>query len=167
MSRMRLPPERMAPRLAPAHRAAPASTATARKVVELVQKPKPKPIAVRSSAPVDDQYKARVEFSEAYGDQAGKTWSEPLQIDDPAAAAGKEFYWRLNIDQFRVDPLLQGFATTWEILTDGWTLADGLGGTLYDEAICNPLAVCRVVKAPASITASPRFRVVVTRKYRP
>lgn len=160
----------MAPRLAPVPRATStpaATTTTVAKVVKIVKKPPKKPVQVRSNAPVDDQFKARVEFSEAYGDQAGKTWSEPLQIDDAAAAAGQEFYWRVNIDQFRVDPLLQGFATRWEILTAGWTFTDGLGTTIYDEAISNPLMVCRVVKAPATITASVKFRVVVTLKYRP
>ncbi len=163
-------PTRMAPRLAPAPRAGAtptATTATVAKVVQIVKKPAKKPVILRSNEPVDDQFKVRVTFSPAYGDNAGATWSEPLQIDDPTTAAGQEFYWRADIDQFRVDPLLQGFEIRWDLLTAGWTFADGVGATTYEEAISNPLVVARVVKAPASITASPNFKVVVTKKYRP
>jgi hypothetical protein len=162
-----IPTTRMAPRLAPRPR--PTPTPADRKLkakVAVLAKKKPVQIVARGPR-VDDQFKARVTFSPAYGDGAGETWSEPLQIDDPVAAAGQEFYWRCDIDQFRVDPLLQGFATTWTCLTSGWTFVDGLGATIYDEAISNPLIICRVVKAPATISVSPRFKVVVTKKYLP
>lgn len=125
------------------------------------------PGALTSKAPVDEQYNTRVYFSEAFGPDAGKVYSEPLEIEDLAEWAGKEFYWRVEIDQFRVDPLLQGFQTTWSLLTPGWSFVDGYGAVLYDEAISNPLKVTRVIKAPGSITVRPKFRLVVTEKYLP
>ena len=72
-------------------------------------------------------------------------------------------------DQFRVDPLLHGFRTTWALLTAGWTFVDGLRSASYDEAISNPLSIIRVIRAPATIPSSPGplFRVVVTSRYRP
>ena len=132
------PQTRMAGRLAPAPRPEPRpiDRKLTAKVAVLAKK---KPVALAARGPlVDDQYKARVSFSPAYGDGAGQTWSEPLQIDDPVEAAGKEFYWRCDIDQFRVDPLLQGFATTWTCLTAGWSFVDGLGATLYDALAGRP-----------------------------
>lgn len=115
----------------------------------------------------DDHWKARITFSEAFGANAGEVWSEPLEIEDRTEWAGKEFYMDLNIDQFAQEPQLQGFETLWKLLTPGWTFADGLGATIYDEAISNPLSVRRVIKAPASITVRPKFRVVITFEYLP
>lgn len=136
------------------------------KVKKIVKKPKPRAVQLRAGVPADDQYKLRVTFSEAFGDQAGEVWSEPLEIEDRAEWAGKEFYWDLNIDQFRVDPLLQGFQTEWRLLTAGWTFTDGLGIQVFDEAISNPVFIRRVIKAPATITVRPKFKVVVVAEYK-
>ena len=162
-------PTRMAPRLVPSTAVAytkPASEKTIAKTAKEVKAKAPKTVKTSSKAPVDDQYKARVSFSQAHGSDAGKTWSEPLQLDTHDDA-GHDMYWRCEIDQFRVDPLLQGFATRWEILTAGWIFVDGLPRTIYDEAISNPLVITRVVHAPSAISRPPKFRVVVTAKYRP
>ena len=137
------------------------------KVKKIVKAPAKRPVTLRAKAPVDDQFTARVFFSEAFDADAGKVWSEPLEIEDRAAWASKEFFWRCEVDQFRVDPLLQGFKIEWQLLTPGWTFVDGIGDTTYDEAISNPVKITRVIKAPASITVRPKFRVVVRTKYLP
>jgi hypothetical protein len=161
---VRTPRSRMAARLIPIPRVYDREDA---KVKKVVKKPVRRAVQLRAKAPIDDQYKARVTFSEAFGTDAGKVWSEPLEIEDRTEWAGKDIYWRLEIDQFRVDPLLQGFQTEWQLLTPGWTFVDGLGGTLDDEAISNPVTITRVIKAPAAITVRPKFRVVVKLKYKP
>ena len=160
---------RMAPRLVPATPRAYIKPTIDRAVARTATVAKgkvAKNVRATGRAPVDDQYKARVLFSQAHGSDAGKTWSEPLQLDTHDDA-GHDMYWRCEIDQFRVDPLLQGFATRWEILTAGWIFVDGLPRTIYDEAISNPLVITRVVHAPSAISRPPKFRVVVTAKYRP
>lgn len=170
MAKVQAPPPRMAPRLANGspppipHVYYDDPTKTKKAVAKVAKK---RQVTLVSKAPVDDQFTCRVLFSPAFGDNAGATYSEPLQIDDAAAAASQPFYWRAEIDQFRVDPLLQGFETRWDILTAGWTFIDGLGPVIYDEAISNPLKITRVIRAPASIATSPKFKVVVTKKYRP
>lgn len=164
------PPSRMAPRVAPAipDPYASGEEAKARRVLREVKRPQRQPVTVRVRTAADDQFKVRVSFSRAHGADAGQVWSEPLQLD-PDEDAGKEFYWRTEIDQFRVEPLLQGFRTTWRLLTAGWRFADGLRWASYDEAISNPLAIVRVIRAPAVIPSSPAplFRVTITSKYRP
>ena len=164
------PITRMAPRLAPVPRAAATPTATAatvKKVVKIVKKPKPKPVELRARPPVDDQFDATLTFSPAYGTDAGRTYG-PLSLTPGAGSpeGGKEFYVRCEITQHRVDPLLQGFKTLWEP-PPGWTTQDGLGTTLYDEAISNPVYIVRVYKTPAAPTVDVGFRVIVQLKYKP
>jgi hypothetical protein len=87
------------------------------------------------------------------------------------------WYLRLRITQQRVEPLLQGFATT-RYPPPGWSFKaikgvapglspDNLPASLLDEAVSNPLVITRVIRAPASPNALIGFRVVVTRKYLP
>jgi hypothetical protein len=161
------PRTRMAARLVPLPRIYDPEKVETNKVKKAVKKPKPRAVQLRSKAPVDDQYNASVFFSEAFGTDAGKVWSEPLEIEDRTEWASTDIFWRLEIEQHRVDPLLQGFETEWQLLTPGWTFVDGLGGTLFDEAISNPVKITRVIKAPASITVRPKFRVVVRTKFLP
>ena len=161
---VKVPKKRMSGRLLPIPRVYDPETD---KVKKIVKTPAKRAVQLRAKAPVDDQFKARVTFSEAFGTDAGKVWSEPLEIEDRTEWAGKDIFWRLEIDQFRVDPLVQGFKTEWQILTAGWTFVDGLGTTIYDEAISNPVAITRVIKAPASITVRPKFRIVIRTKYLP
>lgn len=160
------PTSRMAARLVPIPRVYDLEDES-NKVKKAVKKPARRAVQLRATQRVDDQWKGRVSFSEAFGDNAGNVWSEPLEIEDRTEWASKEFYWRLEIDQFRVDPLLQGFKCVWTILTAGWTFVDGLGSTTYDEAISNPLTITRVIKAPATISVRPKFRVVVAIEYKP
>jgi hypothetical protein len=161
----------MAPRLAPAPRAgattSATTTATVAKVVKIVKKPAPKPVELRTRPPIDDQYDAMLEFSPAYGTDAGRTYG-PLGLTPGADSpeGSKEVYCRCRITQHRVDPLLQGFKTLWEP-PPGWTIADGLGATLYDEAISNPVYITRVYLTPATISTAIGFRVIVQLKYKP
>ena len=167
------PITRMAPRLAPVPHAAAtptattATTATVKKVVKIVKKPAPKPVELRARPPIDDQFSATLDFSPAYGTDAGRTYG-PLSLTPGAGSpeGNKEFYVRCMIEQHRVDPLLQGFKTLWEP-PPGWTIADGLGATLYDEAISNPVYVTRVYLTPATPSVEVGFRVIVQLKYRP
>ncbi len=161
------PTTRMAARLAPIPKVYDTEANKTKKVVAALAKKKPVPVRLAGAPPIDDQYVAHVYFSEAFGDNAGAVWSEPLEIEDRAAWASKEFYWKLEIQQNRVDPLLQGFQTQWQLLTPGWTFVDGLGLSIFDEAIANPLSIIRVIKAPGSIDVRPKFRVVVVAKYLP
>ncbi len=159
----------MAPRLAPVPRAAATTPdpAQIKKVVKIVKKPAPKPVQFRARPPIDDQFDATLTFSPAYGTDAGRTYG-PLSITPGAGSpeGNKEFYVRCEITQHRVDPLLQGFKTLWEP-PPGWTIADGCGTTLYDEAISNPVYVTRVYLTPAAPDVTVGFRVVVQLKYRP
>lgn len=160
----------MAPRLAPVPRATAipaATTATVAKVVKIVKKPAPKPVELRARPPIDDQFDAKLTFSPAYGADAGRTYG-PLSLTPGAGSpeGGKEIYCRCEITQHRVDPLLQGFKTLWEP-PPGWTIADGCGTTLYDEAISNPVYVTRVYLTPTTISLEVGFRVIVQTKYRP
>ena len=163
----------MAPRLAPAPRAAATSpavstpAATIAKVVKIVKKPAPKPVELRARPPIDDQFDATLTFSPAYGTDAGRTYG-PLSLTPGAGSpeGNKQIYVRCEITQHRVDPLLQGFKTLWEP-PPGWTIADGLGATLYDEAISNPVYVTRVYLTPATISVEIGFRVIVQTKYKP
>jgi hypothetical protein len=159
------PRTRMAARLVPIPRVYDPEPDKVKKVIK--KKLVRRPLSLRAKAPVDDQYNARVYFSEAFGADAGKVWSEPLEIEDRVEWAGKEFFWRVEVDQFRVDPLLQGFRIRWELLTPGWTFVDGHGSLTWDEAISNPLKVTRVIKAPATIEVRPKFRIVIEHNYLP
>lgn len=159
-----LPVSRMAPAVAPipyVYKPNPAAATAdaAKKAVKKVEKKKPPP-QVSGKTPVDDQFSGQVQFSDAFGTDAGKGWSDSFEPE-----ASKQYYWRMVIDQFRVDPLLQGFETRWELPT-GWTFVDGLGSILHDEAISNPLYVTRVILSPATV-AKVVFRVVPTAKYKP
>jgi hypothetical protein len=132
------------------------------KVVALVKKPPKKPVQLRAKPPVDDQFNATLEFSPAFGDDAGRTYAAVLVDPEP----NEEYYWRCRIEQHRVDPLLQGFRTLWDP-PPGWTFVDGNPAFIYDEAISNPLVITRVVLAPAEPNNDVGFLVVMTRKYKP
>jgi hypothetical protein len=167
-SRTYEPQDRMAAAIAPATAKKPtADSKTVAKVVKIVKKPKPKPVILRAKAPVDDQFDAELEFSPAYGTDAGRTYG-PLSLTPGAASpeGAKEFHCRIRITQHRVDPLLQAFKTLWEP-PPGWTIADGCPATLYDEAISNPVYITRVYLTPATIAVDVGFRVIVQLKYRP
>jgi hypothetical protein len=154
---------RMAPAIAPiphVYTPDPATAAATAPKKAAPPKPKKPPIVIAGKAPVDDQFKGTMQFSEAFGTDAGKSWSDSFEPE-----ASKQYFARMVIDQFRVDPLLQGFETRWELPT-GWTFVDGLGSILHDEAISNPLYITRVVLSPATV-AKAGFRCVVTAKYRP
>jgi len=158
---------RMAGRLAPASPVSKTSPEQVKKVVRIVNSPARKPVILRPRPPVDDQFDAMLEFSPAYGGDAGRTYG-PLTLtpgsDSPEG--GKEFYCRCRITQHRVDPLLQGFRTLWEP-PPGWVIADGCKATLYDEAISNPVYITRVYLTPATISLTVGFRVIVKMKYLP
>jgi hypothetical protein len=162
----------MAPRIAPPATTTPAartSTAQARrtvKAVKVVQAKKPKLFAAKVRG-VDDQFSATLEFSPAYGSDAGRTYG-PLSLTPGAGSpeGDKEFYVRCRLEQHRVEPLLQGFRTYWDP-PPGWVAMDGLTATIYDEAISNPLYINRVYKTPATISNEIGFLVVVKAKYRP
>jgi hypothetical protein len=167
-SRTYEPTDRMAAAIAPATAKKPtADSKTVAKVVKIVKKPAPKPVQLRARPPIDDQFSATLDFSPAYGSDAGRTYG-PLMITPGAGSpeGSKEFYVRCMIEQHRVDPLLQGFKTLWEPPT-GWTIADGCSATLYDEAISNPVYITRVYLTPAAPTVDVGFRVIVEAKYRP
>ena len=167
-----IPIPRMAPRVAPA----PAPTPTVRttttharrtvKAVKVIQAKKPKLFAAKVRG-IDDQFSATMEFSPAYGTDAGRTYG-PLSLtpgsDSPEGA--KEFYCRVRLEQHQVEPLLQGFRTYWDP-PPGWVAVDGLKPTIYDEAISNPLYINRVYLTPATISLEIGFLVVVRSKYRP
>lgn len=166
-----IPKRRLASRLAPIpkvyDREADKARRTVKKVAKAARKKLPGGLAAKPYA--DDQFTVRSLFSEAFGEHAGQVYSEPLEIEDLAEYAGKRFYWRADVDQFVTDPIqqLQGFGLEWYCLTAGWTFDDGAGvagpqgGDLtYAEATSNPLVEKRVIKAPATITERPRFRVV-------
>jgi hypothetical protein len=158
----------MAGAIAPAAPKKPtATTTTLTKVVKIVKAPPKKPVILRARPPVDDQYSATLEFSPAYGSDAGRTYG-PLSLTPGAGSpeGNKEFFVRCMIEQHRVDPLLQGFKTLWEP-PPGWTIADGCAATLYDEAISNPVYVNRVYLTPSTISVDVGFRVIVKLKYRP
>ena len=159
------PPTRMAPRLAPIPRVY--EPEPIKKIIKVIKKPPKKPIQLRGRAPVDDQFNATLTFSPAYGDDAGRTYG-PLMLTPGAGSPEgfKEFYVRCMIEQHRVDPLLQGFRTLWEP-PPGWTRVDGLGSTIYDEAISNPLYITRVYRTPSTISLEIGFKVTVQRKYKP
>jgi hypothetical protein len=138
------------------------------KVKKLVKAPAKRAVQLRIRVPVDEQYEVHSWFSEAYGVDAAKTFSEPLELEDLAAAAGQDFYWKVEIAQHRVDPLLQGFRVRFELdLAPGWTFNDSRGAVRRYEAISNPLSVKAVIKAPGSITTRPKFRVVIEKEFRP
>jgi hypothetical protein len=153
----------MAARLAPAPRAPdPVQAAKVKKVVAVVNKPKPKPFTIRSRTLIDDQYSGDIGFSPATGTDAGRTYSADMLSPEGLSL----WYWRCRITQHRVDPLLQAFRMLW-VPPPGWTFQDGVTPTTYDEAISNPVVVTRVVKAPAAPNALVGFLVTVTRKYKP
>jgi hypothetical protein len=156
----------MAPRLAPIPRVY--EPEPIKKIIKVIKKPPKKPIQLRGRAPTDDQFNATLTFSPAYGDDAGRTYGASLGITPGAGSpeGGKQFYIRLSVEQHRVDPLLQGFRTLWTP-PPGWTAVDGLGSTLYDEAISNPLVVTRVYLSPAAPNTAIGFLVVVVTKYKP
>ena len=158
------PPTRMAPRLAPIPRV---YDPIPPKIIKIVKKPPKKPVILRARPPVDDQFSATMEFSPAYGVDAGRTYG-PLSLTPGGSSpeGGKEFYCRLRLEQHRVDPLLQGFRTYWDP-PPGWVGMDGLRATIYDEAISNPLYINRVYRTPATISLEIGFLVVVKVKYRP
>jgi hypothetical protein len=160
------PKTRMAKQLAP--KLAPIPLVyTVAKVAKLAKK-KAKPLTVAGKASIDDQFSATITFSPAYGTDAGRTYGASLGLTPGGASpeALKEFYVRCLIEQHRVDPLLQGFETTWEP-PPGWTTMDGLGSIVYDEAISNPVQITRVYKSPASPSSEIGFRVRITKKYKP
>ena len=161
-----MPPTRMAPRLAPIPRVYDPKPDVA-KVKKIVKKPAKKPVELRARPPVDDQFDAKLTFSPAYGDDAGRT-SGPLSLTpgEDSPEGDKEFYCRCEITQHRVDPLLQGFKCLWDP-PPGWTIADGLDTHTYDEAISNPVYITRVYLTPATISLEIGFKVTVQRKYKP
>jgi hypothetical protein len=166
------PPTRMAPRLAPIPRVydppPPETVAkTVKKVVKIVKKPAKKPVTLRTRIKVDDQYEGMLEFSPAYGDDAGRTYG-PLSLTpgEGSPDGNKELYCRCRIGQHRVDPLLQGFKLLWDP-PPGWVIVDGLDTHTYDEAVSNPLYVTRVYLTPATISLEIGFKVTVQRKYKP
>lgn len=141
-----------------------------RKVAK-VAKVKPKTIAFRSKAPIDDQFHGTVEFSPAYGPDAGRTWAaqiivNPTTIVRASPEGDKPWYWRILLEQSRVDPLLQGFELLW-IPPPGWPFIDGLGATTWDEAINNPVKITRVVHSPANPTNEIGFLIKIVKKYQP
>ena len=140
---------------------------TVAKVVKIVKKPPKKPVILRAKPPIDDQFSATLEFSPAYGSDAGRTYG-PLSLTPGSSSpeSSKDFYVRCRLEQHRVDPLLQGFRTYWDP-PPGWTRVDGLKPTIYDEAISNPLYINRVYHTPATISLDIGFLVVVKAKYRP
>jgi hypothetical protein len=165
---VKTPVTRMAPRLAPIPRVYdPTEPEKAKKVVRIVKKPAKKPVILRARPPIDDQFNATLDFSPAYGADAGRTYG-PLSLTPGADSpeGNKEFYCRVQIEQHRVDPLLQGFKTLWDP-PPGWTIADGLDTHSYDEAISNPLYITRVYLTPSTISLEIGFKVTVQRKCRP
>lgn len=142
-------------------------SATVAKVVKIVKAPAKKPADLPIRLKIDDQYDAMLEFSPAYGDDAGRTYG-PLSLTPGADSpeGDKEFYCRLRITQHRVDPLLQGFKCLWDP-PPGWTIVDGLDTHTYDEAISNPVYITRVYLTPATISVAIGFKVTVQRKYLP
>jgi hypothetical protein len=163
---VKTPRTRMAPRLAPIpHVYDPELD----KVKKVVKKPR-KPFTLVGRVFTDDQFDAKLYFSPAYGDDAGRTYGATMGITPGAGSpeALKEIYVRLEVTQHRVDPLLQGFRCEWEP-PPGWTTVDGiaLGGPTWDEAISNPVYITRVFKTPADPETTIGFRVRVTAKYKP
>ncbi len=137
------------------------------KKIETAKK-KRDPIDIGGRVPIDDQFNATITFSPAYGTDAGRTYGAALGITPGAGSpeGNKEFYIRCSIEQHRVDPLLQGFQTVWDP-PPGWRAVDGLGATLYDEAINNPVAITRLYLSPAEPDAEIGFLVVIAVKYQP
>lgn len=158
------PKTRMAPRLAPIPKVYDPELAKVKKAI----KKKRKPISIVGRVFADDQFHATITFSPAYGPDAGRTYGASLGLTPGAGSpeGNKEFYVRCAIEQNRVDPLLQGFESTWEP-PPGWVSVDGLGSVLYDEAICNPLQVTRVYRSSAAPDSTIGFRVRITTKYKP
>jgi hypothetical protein len=127
MAKVQTPKTRMAPRLAP--KPLPAiprvyDPVTTKAIAKIAKK---KTVTIVARSPVDDQFHAELAFAPAFGSDAGKSYSEPLVNPDQNA----EYYARVRIIQNRVDPLLQGFETRWE-LPAGWTFVDGQGSTVSD-----------------------------------
>lgn len=122
---------------------------------------------LKGSIANNKMYSGKLTFAPAYHDsnvEYGSPWSEPL----PNPVHGKEYLVSLEISQLQGDgPLsqLQGFKTYWTH-PPGWVWADGHAGTIYDEAVTNPLFVRRVVKAPSTI-GTQGFKVEVQAVYRP
>lgn len=169
MAKVEIPRTRMAARLAPIPRVYDPELDKVKKIVKKVAAKKPRtPFNLTGRAPVDDQFDATVTFSPSYGTDAGRTYGAMLPMTPGAGSpeANKEFYVRCLITQHRVDPLLQAFRTLWKMPLD-WVFVDGLGDTLYDEAISNPLYVTRVCKSPATIAVDVGFLVTITAKYLP
>lgn len=172
-----IPRDRMIDAVAPTPTRKPAleypNAPVAAKVVAKVKEVVKKSIALHGRVLTDDQYGAELLFSLATGDGAGSSYAADMVDPKPKSL----WYWRLRITQHRVDPLLQGFATTW-YPPPGWSFKaikgvapglspDNLPVSLLDEAVSNPLVITRVIRAPASPNAAIGFRVVVTRKYLP
>jgi hypothetical protein len=140
---------------------------TVRKVVKIVKAPAKKPVNLPVRVKVDDQYQGMLEFSPAYGVDAGNTYG-PLGLTpgDDSPEGDKEFYCRIRITQDRVDPLLQGFKCLWDP-PPGWVIEDGLDTHTYDEAVSNPVYVTRVYRTPSTISVEIGFKVTIQRKYLP
>lgn len=122
---------------------------------------------LKGTAPQNKMFSGKLEFAPAYDDSKvdyGTPWSEPL----PNPVHNKPYFVSLSISQIQGDGLtsqLQGFKTYWTH-PSGWSWIDGLGATLYDEAITNPLFIRRMCQSP-SVIGTRGFKVEVQAVYRP
>lgn len=107
----------------------------------------------------DPQYTVTVQVAPAYGANRGDF---SAAIGKPTN--GKDYFVRALIAQHQVDPLMQGFQTTWK-KPSGWDWNDNIGAVLYDESICNPMYITRVAYCRAHGTTNV-FKCVVTAQYR-
>jgi hypothetical protein len=120
--------------------------------------------AVRGTVRGDPMFEALLFFSEVIDqtpEHKNANWTEPLV--EPLG--NTEYYVRIQISQHQINPLLQGFTTRW-VIPAGWSLSDGQGAVVHDEAISNPLYINRRVHSPGGKPPRVGFRVVIDARYR-